>query len=127
MGNIDNSALVGALGIMLTVNGFLLKYVFTAHTKKIDDLQRNCIKRAEEVQGNVDKNGEAIEKLEAKVDQKVAVLDRDIKNVGEKLGEQIRVLTSDLFNKIEQSRIEQQSAMRDINSRLDRALTRSGQ
>lgn len=112
---VTNMALLGALGIMLTVNGFLIKYVFNSHNKKIDELRSNCEKVATRVQSNVDE-------LESKVDRQIATLDGDIKNVGEKLREQIQGLTSQLFDKIDSNRKETSQGLAAINQRLDNLI-----
>lgn len=116
--------LLSALGGVLVIAGALVKYIVATHDRKLTEMRADCKKAAEEVQANLDKNSRRLEGLEVRVDQEIKSLDRDIKNVGERLGTQIQALTEKLFEKIDDNRKEMSEQLQAINRRLDSALTR---
>lgn len=137
----DEKLLLLALGVLLGVIGFLLKYIFGSHNKKIEQLQTESAKQIEELQANCTKVASdvraelrisvkelsaSVKELSARVDGEVDKLDRDIKNVGAKLAEQISILTRDLFTKIDDNRKEVSAGIQAVNSRLDGIFNQRG-
>ena len=107
---VTEQMLYAALGAMLVANGALLRYIFTAHTSRIDEVQAKCDRE--------------VKALSEKLEREVEILDQDIKNVGSKLAEQLERLTRELFEKIDANRRELNTGIQGVNHRLDALLSR---
>lgn len=107
---ITEQMLYTALGVMLAANGALLRYIWTAHASRIDEVQAKCERE--------------VKALNEKLEREVEILDQDIKNVGSKLAEQLERLTRELFEKIDANRRELNTGIQGVNQRLDAVLAR---